>query len=300
MFEAMRMLYLYVETPLHAGTGRGLGAIDLPIQRERATSYPIVHAGGLKGCLRAATRDKLKAGEEGTHLAVFGPESNNADAHAGALAPHDGRVLLFPVRSMAGVFAWTTSIDALQRFVRSAELSGTTLDWKLPGPVAANQALVAQNSQLITADKVLLEDYAFTSVRSDVVSTVGEWLAGHALPGGTVYKYWQDQLPLKLCILPDATFCDFVRVLTEVATRVQLDPDKKTVAQGPWAEEYLPVDTLLYAPLLASRARDGSGLSSAQVLEWVTEHTPERLQLGGDETVGRGVVHLRFGEEGGK
>ena len=32
MFQAKKILFLYVETPLHAGTGRGLGAVDLPIQ----------------------------------------------------------------------------------------------------------------------------------------------------------------------------------------------------------------------------------------------------------------------------
>ena len=36
------MLFLYVETPLHAGSGRGLGTVDLPIQRERATGYPMI------------------------------------------------------------------------------------------------------------------------------------------------------------------------------------------------------------------------------------------------------------------
>jgi CRISPR-associated protein Cmr4 len=36
------MLYLYVETPLHAGTGSGLSSVDLPIQRERTTQYPMI------------------------------------------------------------------------------------------------------------------------------------------------------------------------------------------------------------------------------------------------------------------
>ncbi len=35
-------LYLYTETPLHAGAGSGLSSIDLPIQRERTTQYPMI------------------------------------------------------------------------------------------------------------------------------------------------------------------------------------------------------------------------------------------------------------------
>jgi len=55
MFEAKSMLYLYVETPLHTGSGRGLGTVDLPIQRERVTGYPMVQASSIKGCLRATS-----------------------------------------------------------------------------------------------------------------------------------------------------------------------------------------------------------------------------------------------------
>lgn len=55
MFEAKSILYIYTETSLHAGSGRGLAAVDLPIQRERVTGYPMVQASGIKGRLRAET-----------------------------------------------------------------------------------------------------------------------------------------------------------------------------------------------------------------------------------------------------
>lgn len=301
MFEAKRILYLYVETPLHAGTGRGLGGIDLPIQRERTTHYPIVQAGGLKGALRAATKGSLG----NKHTTIFGPETANADAHAGALSPHDARILLFPVRSLAGVFAWTTSVDALQRFLRAAALAGVAPDWPKLAPVAAGQALVAQGdgaegvkTDLICGGKVVLEDMAYTPVNDGRVNHIAGWLAKEAMPEDPVYDYWRGQLARKLCILPDDAFQQAVRFSTEVATRVQLDVNSKTVQQGPWAEEYLPVDTLLYAPLLASRARDGSSLSGEDVLRELAQAAPSRLQLGGDETIGRGTVYLRFGQGG--
>ena len=55
MFLESKILFIFAETPLHAGTGSGLGAVDLPIQRERSTGYPIVQASGLKGALRSDT-----------------------------------------------------------------------------------------------------------------------------------------------------------------------------------------------------------------------------------------------------
>ena len=59
MFQAKKILFLYVETPLHAGTGRGLGAVDLPIQRDRTTGYPIIQASSVKGALRAEAYGKI-------------------------------------------------------------------------------------------------------------------------------------------------------------------------------------------------------------------------------------------------
>ena len=112
MFQATKMLFLYVETPLHAGTGRGLGTVDLPIQRERTTGYPMVYATGVKGSLRAVARQKGTPGAltDNELFAVFGPETTGADAYAGALSTGDARILLFPVRSLSGVFAWVTAL----------------------------------------------------------------------------------------------------------------------------------------------------------------------------------------------
>jgi CRISPR-associated protein Cmr4 len=46
---------------------------------------------------------------------IFGPEDTE-EAHAGALAFTDARILLFPVKSLKGVFAWITCPMVLERF----------------------------------------------------------------------------------------------------------------------------------------------------------------------------------------
>ena len=128
MITDTTMLYLYVETPLHAGVGSGLSNIDLPIQRERTTQYPMIQGSGIKGKLRAtieADREQLPDAEKYKMDILFGPpttetkDSNND--HAGALIFGDARILLFPVRSLEGVFAYTTSYDVLNRFKRDIE-----------------------------------------------------------------------------------------------------------------------------------------------------------------------------------
>ena len=100
------MLFIHALTGLHPGSGTALGVVDLPVQRERHTQWPVVPGSSLKGVLRDTCRpDKSEADKHEQWLAVFGPETADADAHAGALSLTDARILAFPVRSLRGRFA---------------------------------------------------------------------------------------------------------------------------------------------------------------------------------------------------
>lgn len=314
MFEKSAMLYIYVETPLHAGTGSGLGAVDLPIQRERVTGYPLLQASSLKGALRA-TAERLRPNEKNKIDVVFGPEAEpgRAPDYAGALSPGDARLLLFPVRSLLGVFAWTTSRDALMRFCRDAKAAGLEPDWgkdqdgkplSPAWPASESEALVPRGEcDLVPADgnwpkPLVLEEFAFVAQQDDSLGAFAKWLVESAFPKGTEYDYWRKKLPRSLAVLPENAFRDFTVHATEVVTRVRLQPDTKTVAPGAlWTEEHLPTDTFLYAPLHASAPRKKQVLQSdtaEAVLQFVQNLNLDRVQLGGDETVGRGLVKIRL------
>lgn len=307
MFEATRMVFLYVETPLHAGSGRGLGAVDLPIQRERITNYPIIQASSLKGRMRAACDPRLNPASKLSkqeHLAIFGPEAGEgASEYAGAISFGDARLLLFPVRSLAGVFAWTTSLDALQRFQRTAHIVGLPFMVNLPpAPPNAESAWV-NGDALVAGESVVLEEFSFTpdQTQATVVKAIGQWLAEHALPQTPEYQYWRAMLPQKLCILPEDAFRDFVLYATEVQTHIKINPETKTVASGAlWTTESLPTDTLLYAPVMATKTREkNTPLEAKEVIQKVVQVNLTRTQLGGDETTGQGIVALRFSDGDG-
>ena len=53
MFDNTSLVTLYAVTPCHAGSGSSVGVVDLPIQRERHTNYPIIQASGVKGAFKA-------------------------------------------------------------------------------------------------------------------------------------------------------------------------------------------------------------------------------------------------------
>ncbi|CDM67157.1 type III-B CRISPR module RAMP protein Cmr4 [Pyrinomonas methylaliphatogenes] len=316
MFDCAGMLFLYTETLLHAGSGTSLGVVDLPIQRERTTGYPMIQASGLKGCLRdvmiqasglkGCLRDVADSNCQKVEI-VFGPDTQRASDHAGALSVGDARILLFPVRSLMGVFAWVTSQNVLARFKREAMMAGLSVDWDPPGPPNDSTALI-QGNLLVANGKIVLEEFAFTAQTDSRVEDIAKWLKENALPSDSEYAYWRDTLEKRLVILPDNDFQYFVQFSTEVIARVRIDDTKKTVERGGlWTEEHLPSETLLYATLFASKPRvkdeelpddwKQANDRAGKILEFVKQAVDgKRLQLGGDATVGRGIVKVRFVE----
>ena len=298
MFEKAAMLFLYCETPVHAGTGTSLSIVDLPIQRERITGLPIVQASSLKGVLRAEV-ERLKGKQIAETL--FGPETQRASDHAGCVSPHDARLLLFPIRSLVGVFAWATCPLVLERFKREMIAAGFSVNWSVPTlPAKSQQALVTQGSEIVADGKVVLEEFAFEAQENDQAKQIADWLKDNAFPQSEEYKPFCDWLPKRFVILPDDAFRDFTQLATEVIARIRLKPETKTVAEGAlWTEEHLPSETLLYAPIfvskpLAPNANQLGLTDSNAVLSELNGLQLDRLQIGGDETVGRGIVKVRF------
>lgn len=310
MINTTRTLYLYVETPLHAGTGSGLSSIDLPIQRERTTQYPMIQGSGIKGKLRSIAEDmvdrKVSTLTNERVTIMFGPKEDGSE-HAGALIAGDARVLLFPVRSLSGVFAYTTSYDVLGRFKRDNERNDRELPWKVPSLIESDPptALVTSKSQVSASDTVVLEEFSFRAQESPEANQIADWIAAHAFP--VTYDYWQEKLKRSLVILPDNDFRDFVLYATEIITRVRIDREKKTVARGAlWTEEHLPSDTLLYVPMYATNSRktkankDDATITADDILQSAIDLENNQggyIQLGGDETVGRGLVRMHWERE---
>lgn len=303
-------LFIYTETSLHAGVGSTVSVIDLPIQRERTTQYPIVQGSGIKGALRSqvvangdsrAYIDPIFGGEEET---VDENNKKNKSNYAGAISVGDARVVLFPVRSLMGVFAYVTCPAVLARVGRDVP------DFpKLNVQVADENALVTSSSDVTASGRVVLEEFSFAAHNDKSADQIANWFASKALPTGAEYDYWRGKLPKSLVILHDNAFRDFVVNSTEVTTRVRLDSAKKTVQQGAlWTQEALPSDTLLMSAVIArptrsSTIKNGNGAYSAQeVIKWLhnPQIIPPRIQLGGDETTGSGMVALRWhGGNGG-
>ena len=287
-----KLLLLHALSPLHAGTGQGVGVIDLPIAREKATGIPFVPGSTVKGVLRDACPDEKK-------VAVFGPETANASDHAGSAQFTDARLLLLPVRSLAGTFAWVTSPLLIQRFLRDVSAVSSLKPTTTPTAPTNDQACVVADGttcKLIltqqNADRVVLEDLVLTPEKNSNLTHWAGWLGDQLFPTD---GYWKDSLKARLCIVPDNVLSFLLQTATEITARISLDDEKKTVKQGQlWYEEALPVETVL-AGLVAAAPIKKSGAEVNAVFQTISDLTHDKtLQFGGNATVGRGLCRMRL------
>lgn len=286
------ILFLHAQTGLHPGSGTALGTVDLPVQRERHTQWPLIPGSAIKGVLRDLCR--RQAGNDSDLFVVFGPETSEADKHAGALAVTDARILLFPVRSLRGVFAWVTCPAVLQRASRDLALAG------LDGTVGTIRSLAnrdevaacpAQSPLLIPGEnKFLLEEMEFERVED---FQVPDWLAD-----ATADPFSRQRVRTHTAVISDNDFGHFVQHATEIVARIGLDYERKTVKQGAlFYQEFLPAETIFYTLVLANASRrDGHTKTAQEVLGYVTGKVSAGsvLQIGGDETIGKGFCTVNW------
>lgn len=298
------LYFIHAHSPLHAGTGQSVGAIDLPIARERPTGIPLVPGSSIKGALRARYEGLDKQ-------TIFGPDTEHAAEFAGAVQFSDAHLLLLPVRSIAGTFAWVTSPFLLQRFARDANQA----QWKnlqLPtGPQKVGDCFTAKDAAIRTkvnnTPKVLLEDFDFSPSAADkdekVVAGLAEKLGALLFPNAPADDEWRKMFKARLCIVHDDVMAVLLETATEVVARIRLDENTKTVAKGAlWYEEALPTESILYGLVAATGVsqkaiKEGStrqALSGEKLLEAVEKIPTGMLQLGGKSTVGRGVCQFRM------
>lgn len=289
-----RLLVVHARSPLHAGTGQATSAVDLPIARDRATGFPLLPGSSIKGALRGRARVDGALSKEWLH--AFGPETENASDFAGAVAISDARLLLLPVRSVAGTFAWVTSPYLLASFAREAKLAGVD---KLPAApkVPVPEAALVTNDSALGVDiggqkKVVLEEFDLN--RQPGADELAKALA----PLVFADPEWQAMLKQRLCVVHDDTMSFLSQHATDIVTRVSINPETGTAKKGQlWTEENLPAESVLVSLVEEQRmSKDDKGSHLDRIAKDLLSRP---VQLGGKATVGRGRCALHFATKGG-
>ncbi len=347
MYKKANSLFLICNTPTHVGSGSELGIVDLPIQRERHTGFPKFEGSSLKGCLREAFERKIGSKEKDFENfgspsmkihRLFGydegsvknkealrkcfQEKKGEDANgtpilkdksmfAGALGFSDARLLLFPVKSMKGVFAWVTCLRVLKQFLQDMRYTLDSFDISRLNDENIKEDetyLFSADSTLHISsgvDKIVLEEYTFNiSNKLNGVIQVDEngqkmdfpdWLAQKLF--GNDGSYWSNKIKKDIVVLPDDDFKDFVNLSTEVITRTKIDNNTGTVEQGAlFTEEYLPAESIMYSLILSADefSSEEKKMFQDDVAKFFRDHLPEVIQIGGNATLGKGIIHTKL------
>lgn len=334
MYKKINPLFLLCETPLHAGSGDDLGMVDLPIQRERHTSFPKIESSSLKGALREAFEAKVNSKtfnnwddddvkihrffgyddgsltkeEKAALTEAFvkieknGEKETRIDSseYAGCLAFTDARILLFPVKSMKGVFAWITCQQVLNKFASDMNIANCTSFSKLDAAIEAakdlpNGRCLVSDSSVCIGNNVVLEEYAFAANVKNELKDLATELAEIIFSDDSL-AYWRGLLKTNLVLLSDDDFRDFVNQSTEVTTRTKINNETGTVQDGAlFTEEYLPTDSVMYSLVMASKEYGKKASSTdEEVMNFFTEKRPPIFQLGGNATIGKGLLRTHL------
>lgn len=320
MYQSAEIMYMRCITPLHVGCGSDLGVVDLPIQREKHTDYPKIESSGLKGCVREYFEDKAEDMEEEICVhKLFGYDRDSKSVnkkeidsiftdnsqYAGAVGFSDGRILLFPVKSAKGIFAWITCSSVMNKWLDEARLCNKhnlyeSISPEIPDP-EENKAFCSDESLFIkrnTDSKIYLEEYEFTASENDRVKDIAEKL------GDLLHV---DRLKNKLVIINDNAFHDFVTMSTEVITRTKINNETGAVQEGAlFTEEYLPSETVMYSMVLFSptflpnnnQNKECKNLTGDEVkaafFHIMSSNNGTVLQIGAGATIGKGITQINW------
>lgn len=299
------LLYLYAESPVHAGAADSVGSIDLPIQREATTGLPVIWGQSLKGALRQAADESTQIDDPAV-VALFGqwisPQGDadepvtgagDRELSAGLLSVGDAQLVAHPVPTLRRTFAWVTSPLVLSRVKRKYDVlraaSATTLAASPDLPRVADDAGATGSPAWIGERSEVLGHYLVPlgATAQPQVSAWAERIGADAFGNRDVLDFTKTKLARDLLVVNDGLMPRLSRECTEVVARVHLDKNKK-VANGPFYGEYLPVETLLVAPL--SYRANGAGKVGSHVEAVQSLLQDGLLRLGGDETVGKGLL----------
>ena len=96
-----------------------------------------------------------------------------------------------------------------------------------------------------------------------------------------------------LLMVGEVVMSQLLRECTEQSVRVQLEPDHKVVKHGPFTSEYLPTETLLVSALVLREGYDREAEHHQALHELLHGSV---LQIGGDQTLGKGLMWARLVE----
>ena len=289
----MELVYLYLISPLHTGGTSQEGNL-LGIARESHTDLPYVPSSTIRGRLRASESDDWKRLElfgvemddlkgddkkdnsdgdkqnrkEALHLRYRGKHGKDlTQLEQGSIWIGDGSILWLPVPSLSHGVVWVSCPMLLRRWLR---LSGGNSS-NAPNPYDTN---LGTNASVYLKDAIL--PAASLTNREDLK----QFMTNHPEASGME----------NVLVLEDQHCATLIQMSLWRQVKIKLD-EHKTVDGGFRYEEAIPPDTLMYFSWGVTSQANGNSESAASSFQTqLDEH--QILQIGGQESLGRGFVQL--------
>ncbi len=285
MYKNNYLITFYALTPIHPGAGSSLSYVDLPVQRERHTGYPMIAGSGIKGVIRNLAQRNGKSGWTYEEInTIFGSEETGDTASLVSFT--DAKILFYPVRSVRGVFAWITCPYILTRLNKELksfgkEINLTNLDVK----ELSDEKIIINNDSLLKVDNtVALEEFVFNATSKDLSNFIN-----------TIKNYFPDEVKTnefekRFAIVSDDVFTDLVNYAVEVRTRIKIDQITGTAQTGAlFTIEFIPSESIFYSFLFEKEAMNSNNKTNGKLKTLIHDKV---IQIGGDETTGSGFVKL--------
>lgn len=298
MNELNSVVIMYGITPCHAGSGSSMGVVDLPIQRERHTNWPMIQASGVKGAFRAnfekykntlseTQKQKIKEFDKLTD-SIFGSDKDGSDGSgfAGSVSISDAKILAYPMRSNVAPFVWMTSPSVLKRFIK--DLMFTEKCEKNCAEILNFQ--IEKDKYICLSGNIqgsiILEDYELLEGKLNTSEKISSLL--------NQYLKEAD----RLVIVPDEVFNYGVTDCTQIMAQIKIDSATGTTQQGSLRyQEELPSDTIMYSVILWGDSKNNleDKLKAETIKNFVCDTVIKKhIQIAGDETCGRGIFELTW------
>ena len=289
---------------LYPGLGRGGEVVDLPVQKDNL-GFPIIFSSSFKGALKSTIWYRSKD----LSRLLFGSEPEDTESYTSPIAVLDCFLLTIPARSLVGIYAYLTSPLLLERFneyVKLVETVGSRTSEEAENTIKNLRQIL---DKILEKSKNLSRNQSLSS--NPKLLEAKDFNSRIVINENLYLTYQQDENLEKLektlgiesgrlLVLHDDDALYAVERSLFRITRVRLERESKKVSAGPWTEEYIPRGTLFYSILLYSKpygkveAKNTKASDIRSKLKSFLKETEHYLIIGGNETIGRGIVKLIF------
>jgi CRISPR-associated protein Cmr4 len=271
--------YLYLLSPLHTGGTTQEGNL-LGIARESHTNFPYIPSSTIRGKLRSLESNSIKK------IDLFGPELNNSKENKeyeaetgkkidqlsqGSIWIGDGSLLWIPIPSLSHGVIWVSCPLLLNRYTRFTKICPKT-------KFEANLCNFHQSNSQVYLKDAIFKGSDLKVWPKDPKDQINDLLPAQKKTGID-----------RVLVLSDQHCATVIQMGLWRQVKIKLD-EHKTVDGGFRYEEAIPPESLMYFVWGITSQTDQNKVDKAKSDFEAIITANSTLQIGGQESLGRGFV----------